>query len=417
MAVVVIVAYNSVQKRAVEVSLQSDLDTASGAIEVERGNTLDPYPADESSVNNGTGLVRSGSNSLTYISIGIAYCVEASSPKTEKVFHYLSTVGRITEGPCAPLEIEEPEIVTTLLSGLTYPTGIAIGSTEFMYVAETGRNRILKVTSAGVSTVFAGSTSGASGTTNANGTNARFNQPHGLAVDANGNIYVADTGNHMIRKITPSGDVTTLAGSGSPGSNNGNGTSASFNDPYVVAVDPATSEIYITETGNHRIRKVTPSGDVSFIAGQSAGYADGTGSVARFDDPLGMAFYGPMMYVAEYDNNTIRSVTKGGEVDTVFGALSSGLTDGNGTGARFNKPSGVSVRGNTLFIADSYNHRIRIANLITKAVTTYAGTGTNGSQDNDISTAQFSFPTGVAASPDGKVFVVESNAGRVRIIQ
>lgn len=417
LATLVVIGYNTVQTKAVETSLKSDLDSASGAIESYKQQAKTNYPADPSVIDGGKGISKSGSNSIAYVTDGSSYCITATSPKTQNVYHYLSTIGKIADGPCGDLENQVAENVTTIATGLDYPTGIAINSTEFIYVTETNKNRILKIMSDGTSTIFAGSTTGVAGFVNGNGTTARFNKPYGLGVDAAGNVYVAEIGNDVFRKITPSGDVSTFAGSGSSGSNNGVGTSASFFDPFAISVDPASNEIYITETGNHRVRKITSDGTASFVAGSSAGYLNGTGSSAKFNDPLGIGFQGSLIYVAEYSNNTIRSITRSGIVKTVYGSQSAGFVDADGQNARFNRPSGLAVKGNTLYVADSGNHRIRTINLTTTAVKTYAGSGTNGSSDSSSSNAQFSFPTGLAVSPNGTVYVVESDAGRIRKIQ
>lgn len=421
LASVVVFGYQAVQRNAVEVSLKSDIDNASGVIEQFKLRNDNAYPADSSVFNNGTGLVASGDNTFMYFSVGSAYCVQSESSQINKQFHYTSIDRKILEGPCDELEVDDgPDIVTTLASGLNYPTGIAIPSTEFMYVAETGQNRILKITSDGTVTIFAGSTSGVSGYTNGTGTAARFNQPYGLGIDSTGNVYVADTGNNQIRKISPAGVVTLLAGSstGSTGTSDGTGTAARFNDPYAVSIDPATDEIYVTETYAHRIRTISSSGVVTTLAGgPSAGYVNGSGPSARFNDPLGITFSGNTIYVAEYSNHTIRRVTKTGTVSTLLGTNSSGYIDATGSSARFNQPTGLAVRGNLLYIADSGNQRVRVANLANNSVTTYAGSGVNGGGNGEAQDAQFSFPTGVAASPDGIIYVVEANAGRIRKIQ
>lgn len=419
LATIVVVSYDAVRNNAVDISLQSDLDTASGLIEKDRMSNNGTYPADAATLNGGRGLVPSGSNVFTYTSVGTAYCILITSPEIDAVYNYNSTTQKITEGECANLDVTGDEVVTTLVSGLSRPTGIAMNSTEFMYISETNQNRILKVMANGTVSVFAGSTAGASGMTNATGTAARFNQPYGIGIDSAGNVYVADTGNHQIRKITPAGVVTLLAGSttGASGTSNGTGTAARFNDPYAVSIDPATDEIFVTETYAHRIRAITSAGVVSSLAGGTMGYANGNGTSARFDDPLGMTFKGSYIYIAEYSNHTIRRVTKTGDVITLLGTNSAGFTDATGSNARFNQPTGLAVRGNSLFIADAGNQRVRVANLTNNTVTTYAGSGVDGSSNGSAQSAQFSFPTGVAAGPDGAVYVVETDAGRIRKIQ
>lgn len=173
-----------------------------------------------------------------------------------------------------------------------------------VYVADTGTSRIRKVTPTGVVTALAGY---AQGNRDGIGTEAWFNFPRGVAVDATGdNIYVADTGNHTIRKVTAAGEVTTLAGSGTAGDQNGTGTSASFNMPRSVTVD-SSGNVYVADFLNHRIRKVTAAGVVSILAGSTLGYQDGAN--ASFNFPMGVALDGwGNLYVADSSNNRIRKI-------------------------------------------------------------------------------------------------------------
>ena len=156
---------------------------------------------------------------------------------------------------------------------------------------------------------------------------------------------------------------------------------------------------------------------MSFVAGSSSGFINGIGSAARFNDPLGMTFQGGAIYVSDYTNHAIRHVTPSGAVTAPFGNGSPGFVDATGTAARFRNPTGIAKVNNVLYVADSGNHRIRKIDLVTNAVTTYAGSGADGSGNAEASLAQFSFPTGVAVSPSGAVYVVESNAGRIRKIE
>jgi hypothetical protein len=172
-----------------------------------------------------------------------------------------------------------------------------------LYVVDYGSHRIRKITPNGNVTTFAGSSAGF---TNANGTSAKFNGPRYIAVDSKGNLYVSDTNSHRIRKITPRGDVTTFAGS-SAGFTNANGTSAKFNGPMGVAVDP-NDNLYVADNGNKAIRKITPSGDVTTFAGSGTiGSADGSGTSAQFNGPYGIVVYpNGDLYVADYDNRIRR---------------------------------------------------------------------------------------------------------------
>ena len=197
------------------------------------------------------------------------------------------------------------------------------------------------------------------GYTDGTGTSAQFRNPSGVAVDGAGNVYVADRVNHRIRKITTSGVVSTLAGSGTSGYTDGTGTSAQFKSPRGVAVDGA-GNVYVADQENHRIRKITASGVVSTLAGSTYGYADGTGTSAKFDSPFGVAVDGAgNVYVADQDNHRIRKITTSGVVSTLAGSTY-GYTDGTGTSAQFNYPTGVAVDGaGNVYVADQYNHRIR----------------------------------------------------------
>jgi sugar lactone lactonase YvrE len=209
-----------------------------------------------------------------------------------------------------------------------------------------------------------GDGSGNAGSADGTGSAATFNQPNGLATDILGNLYVADTGNSTIRKVSPSGIVTTFAGSaGQSGNADGVGTYARFSNPCGVAVD-GSGNVYVADTGNHTIRKISPAGSVSTLAGLSgqAGSSDGSGSTARFNTPSGIAVDAlNNVYVADSGNNTIRVITSGGVVRTLAGlAGQSGNLDAFGIGARFNYPTGIVVdpAGN-IYVLDSNNQSAR----------------------------------------------------------
>lgn len=231
------------------------------------------------------------------------------------------------------------------------------------------------------------------------GTNARFTQPMGVAADGAGNVYVADTLNSTIRKITPAGAVTTLAGTaGKNGSDDGTGSAAQFDNPYGVAVDNA-GNVYVADSWNNTIRKITAAGIVTTLAGTagSSGSSDGIGSAAKFDFPTGVAADSlGNIYVVDGDNSTIRKITAAGVVTTLAGAAgSSGSNDGTGSAAQFSFvfSTGITVdSAGNVYVADTQNNTIR---KITAGgvVTTLAGTaGKAGSEDGPAALRNSTIP-------------------------
>ena len=300
----------------------------------------------------------------------------------------------------------------------TYPFGVAADSAGNIYVADQGNHTIRKVTSSGVVTTLAGSP-GVAGSADGTGSTARFTYPNGVAVDNAGNVYVADTPNHTIRKVTSAGVVTTLAGSpGVAGSSDGTGSTARFNYPNGIAVDSA-GNVYVADSTNRTIRKVTSAGVVTTLAGSPgvAGSTDGTGSAATFAHPTDVAVDSAgNLYVADEANHTIRKVTSAGVVTTLAGSSGAlGSTDGAGGAARFNGPSGVAVdSAGNVYVADSSNHTIR---KITSGgvVTTLAGSvGASGSTDGTGGAARFDSPSGVAVDSGGNVYVADSSNHKIR---
>ncbi len=293
------------------------------------------------------------------------------------------------------------------------PGNVAVDNVGNVYVADTGNNTIRKMTPAGVVTTLAG-LPGVPGSANGSGSAARFHFPGGLAADGAGNIYVADVGNHTIRKISPAGAVSTFAGlAGVPGSANGTSSAARFYYPNGLARD-SVGNLFVAETGNNTIRKITSAGIVSTFAGVagSPGSSDGTGSTARFNNPTGVAVSSAgNLYVADSINNTIRKITSAGVVSTFAGSVgSSGSTNGMGSVARFNEPSRVAVDGaGNVFVADTSNNAIR---KITQSglVSTLAGSAdpVPGSDDGTGSNAKFFYPSGVATDATGNVYVADS---------
>jgi len=308
------------------------------------------------------------------------------------------------------------------VAGFNAPRGVAIDRGGNVYIADYLNSTIRKIEPAGVVTTLAGSAR-LPGTADGTGSEARFTHPTGLAIDNGGNIYVADSDNHTIRKITPTGKVTTLAGAARiAGSADGTGNEARFNQPLGVATD-STGNIYVADSLNRTIRKITASGIVTTLAGSAGnrGSTDGTGGAARFDSPAAVATDGDgNVYVSEMFNNTIRKITPSGAVMTLAGVpgfFKTGSADGTGSAARFTNPAGIATdRDGNIYVADWVNATIR---KITPAgvVTTFAGfpskpktrAGGRCCNVNGVgSAARFAGPYGLATDSSGSIYVADA---------
>lgn len=269
---------------------------------------------------------------------------------------------------------------------------------------------------------------GESGHRDGTGGGALFNDPMGLARDAAGNLYICDARNHVVRKISALGVVSTLAGQpGTPGAVNGAGAAARFNFPADIAVAP-DGTLFVADAGNHCIRRITAAGAVTTLAGdlgraddistdQGAGYVavapllDGKGAAAHFNGPGGIA-YAPdgFLYVSDTGNQIIRRIGADGTVVTLAGMPGAwGATDGTGPAARFSSPMGLCAGpdGN-LYIADSNNHAIRCMTP-QGAVTTFAGnTSESGCKPGPRLDARFCAPADIAPHPGGGFIICES---------
>jgi len=309
---------------------------------------------------------------------------------------------------------------TGTAAGFFLPAGVAVDATGHVYVADTFNHAIRKITAAGAVTTMAGRAS-ITGAIDGLGSAARFFWPHGVAVDSANNVYVVDNSNHTIRKITDRGMVSTLVGTpGMSGSQDGAGGSAQFGGPTGVAADLA-GNLYVADSGSHTIRKVTPAGLASTLAGAAglAGSANGHGAAARFDRPSGIALDGMgNVFVAETNSHTIRKINAAGDVSTLAGSAGMpGHTDAAGAAARFNRPDGLAVDSvGNVYVADSGNHTIR---RITQAgvVTTFAGTPeVSGNRDASGTAASFNAPVGLAFDAMGHLYVADSGNYTIRKI-
>ncbi|WP_428329271.1 NHL repeat-containing protein [Mucilaginibacter sp.] len=273
------------------------------------------------------------------------------------------------------------------------------------------------ISTTGVLSVFAGS--GVAGSANGAASVATFNYPQGIASDAAGNFYVADQGNNEIRKISPAGAVTTLAGTLVAGSTNATaiGVSALFNAPAGVAVD-ATNNVYVADYGNNAIRKITvATGAVTTLAGGKSGAANGTGTAATFNGPSGVAVDATgNVYVADFLNNQIRKITPAGVVTTLAGSTTAGAVNGTGAAASFNGPRGVAVDASgNVYVADAGNNLIREISPA-GVVTTFAGTGAAGNVSGAANASTFYYPSGLTVNANGDVYVADAVNNLVRKI-
>ena len=312
-------------------------------------------------------------------------------------------------------------VTGTIAVGFNAPRGVAFDTAGNLYVVDSINQTVIKITTAGGVSTLAG-LAGSAGSADGTGSAARFNSPLGIAVDVSGNVYIADNANHTIRKITPAGVVTTLAGLAlNAGIADGTGSAARFFNPAGVAVD-AAGNVYVADANNATVRAITPGAVVTTLAGLAGniGSTDGTGNAARFSQPMaGIALDGAgNLYVADTNNHTIRKIAPGGVVTTLAGLAGTfGSADGTGSVARFHSPVGITVdSAGTVYVGDTSNQTIRA---ITPAgvVTTLAGlAGVFGSVDGTGSAARFNIPTGLTVDSAGNVYVAESAGQSIRKI-
>ncbi|MET9931167.1 MULTISPECIES: RICIN domain-containing protein [unclassified Streptomyces] len=249
---------------------------------------------------------------------------------------------------------------------LNKPRDVVVDADGTLYIADAENHRVRKVTPDGTISTAAGTgTAGFSGD-GGPATSARLNNPYALLLDSTGVLYIAEWGNNRIRKVTPDGKISTIAGTGTAGygGDNGPATSAHLRDPYGMTADSAGA-LYVADASNHRVRKITPDGTITTVAGTgTAGFSGdgGPATSARLDRPYGLAFDSTgTLYISDFKNHRVRKVTPDGTITTVAGTASKGSAgdDGPATSAQMNGPYGLAVDCvDTLYIADHYNNRI-----------------------------------------------------------
>ncbi len=346
----------------------------------------------------------------------------------KKTFYILPTFALIvTSIPACKQQVDKPKALkVSTLAGSTigyadgpsaraqfnHPMSVAVGINGTVYVSDLFNYKIRRITPQNIVSTLAGSTRGfADGMSNV----AKFSSPHGLAVGKDGTIYVADEVNHCIRKITPSGEVTTLAGS-EEGYLDGPASTAKFKNPHGLAIG-ADGTIYVADVLNHRIRKITPTGIVSTLAGSGIpGDKDDIANLAQFHSPLGVAVgKDGTVYTVEDYSHKIRKITPAGVVSTLAGS-EKGYLDGPAATAKFNYPMDVAVgEDGTVYVADGNNHKIRKITSLGE-VTTLAGSE-RGDMDGPASTAKFRHPRGVAVGADGTIYVADPFNSKIRVIR
>ena len=308
-------------------------------------------------------------------------------------------------------------------ASLSDPFGVAVDAAGNVYIADTSNHRIRKVDTSGIIATVAGNgIEGFSGDGGA-ATSATLNTPIGVAVDRAGNLYITDAFNNRIRKVNALAVITTVAGNGDArfSGDHAAATSASLSAPFGVAVDKV-GNLYIADTSNHRIRKVDTSGMITTIAGNGTeGFSGDGGPAAKasLNFPTGVTVDSAgNLFITDQSNNRIREVSTAGVITTVAGNGDAGFSGDHGaaTSASLNLPIGTAVdTAGTLYIADTSNHRIRRVSA-DRMVTTVAGNGIEDfSGDGSAATkASLKSPGGVAVDTAGNVYIADSSNNRIR---
>ena len=310
-------------------------------------------------------------------------------------------------------------------SGLDSPTALALDAAGNLYVADTVNHRVRRIDPTGnIATVAGTGEAGYSGD-GGPATTARLLLPHGVAVDAAGNLYVADTYNYRVRRIDPAGNITTVAGTGEAGysGDGGPATAAQFALPQGVAAD-AAGNVYVTDAHNHRVRRIDRAGVITTVAGTGeAGYSGdgGPATAAQLEFPrYVVADAAGSLYVTDTVNHRVRRIDPGGVITTVAGTGEAGYSGDGGpaTAAWLAWPLGIALGADgSLYVADAGNDRIRRIDPA-GIITTVAGNGTGGyaGTGGPATAARINRPFGVAADPEGNVYVADSDNHRVRVV-
>lgn len=417
LAVLSIVGYGAWRRSVTEAAMKSDLHNAASSVEIAR-QELEAFPLD------GFDLEESEDNVLTYVARPNGYCITATNPGTSTMFRIKSS---------APLQAEAgdctPTVSTIAGSGAAGNANgpsasatfngaddVAIDTEGDIYIVDRWNRLIRMLSPSGIVSTFAGSSIGY---LDGPGATAQFDVGGftGITIDSADNLYTAANG--RIRKITPGAVVSTISGSGATSFADGSAATAAFNLPGRVTIDRG-GNIYVSDTNNYRIRRITPDGTVSTLAGSGVrGFADGPGTTAQFQNTnsSGIAVDDDgNVYLADWDNHRIRKISPTGYVSTLAGSGSNGSVDGPGATAQFTAPNGIAIdNSGNLYVSQVGNDLIR---KVTPSgyVTTIAGNGTSGWADGNALSAQFNDPAGITIGPDGSLYIADGLNHRIRKI-
>ncbi|MGB4775412.1 MAG: NHL repeat-containing protein [Daejeonella sp.] len=359
--------------------------------------------------------------------VGLALTFSCKKDKKDKIDEEIIPASTLVVSTFAGTGVADADFQDGSSATFNMPSGIAVDKDGYLYIADTNHHRIRKITPGGVVSTLAGDgIADFKDKLTLQSEAARFNAPTGVAVDQNFNVYVADKDNQRIRKITPTGLVSTLAGDGIADFKDkpaGQQETARFNSPRGVAVD-VNGNVYVADTGNSRIRKIVTAifPSVSTLAG--------TGDPAIIDKPWGVTVAKDgTVYVADTNNHRILKITTGAGNDVTISALAGaikGFKDDKGGDARFDFPTSIALdKDGYLYVADRNNHRIRKISPEAGVVSTLAGSGTLDANnlfigaflDGKATEARFNLPSGVVIAADGKLYVADRDNYRIRKIE
>ena len=390
---------------------------SSGIITTVAGNSIQGYSGDGGPA---TRASLRGPNGLAVDRAGNLYIVDSDNHRIRKV----TPGGIITTFAGNGTGALAGDGGPSTAASLRFPIGLALDAAGSLYVADSSNHRVRKIGTDGIINTLAGSTSGFGGD-GGPATTAKLTLPRGVAVDGLGNVYIADSDNHRIRRVSSTGIITTVAGTGTPDFSGDGGPAllATLYQPFAVAAD-TSGNLYIADTVNYRVRKVSALGTISTIAGNQFykyGGDGGPATAASLNWPLGLAADSAgSLYIADTQNHRVRKVSRAGIMTTVAGTGAPGYS-GDGvaaTTAKLRSPKGVALdAAGNLYICDSDNHRIRKVGA-NGLISTVAGNGSAGYSGDGVAATRTSlaWPNGIALDATGNLYIADFGNGRVRMV-